>query len=153
MTDSKDHVLIVEDDMATLYALKRLFRSQGWQVSSSRTIEKALVQLESPPDWIVLDLGLIDGSGEEVLRYVREAGFPTRVAVVSGLLGPASLHGLKLLKPDLLLTKPIHFDDLLVACSRPPAAHISSHEILDQPTSAQEPPVEAKFGPAAPGNH
>ncbi|SIO39053.1 Response regulator receiver domain-containing protein [Singulisphaera sp. GP187] len=137
MMDRKDRVLIVEDDMATLYALKRLFQGQGWQVSSSRSIEKALVQLDSPPDWIVLDLGLIDGSGEEVLRYVREAGIPSRVAVVSGLLGPASLPGLKSLKPDLMLTKPIHFDELLVACGTPAARSIPP-ATLDRPTAAPE---------------
>ncbi len=29
MTESKEHVLIVEDDMAMLFALERLFQSQG----------------------------------------------------------------------------------------------------------------------------
>ncbi|AGA24649.1 response regulator transcription factor [Singulisphaera acidiphila] len=155
MMDGKDHVLIVEDDLATLYALERLFQSQGWQVSSSRTIENALTQLESPPDWIVLDLGLIDGNGEDVLRYVREAGIPSRVAVVSGLIGPASLPGLRPLKPDVLLMKPIHFEDLLVACETPtspsaPAAHEAL--ALNRPKSTQNPvatpgKVPAKDGP------
>ena len=147
MRDSKDHVLIVEDDMATLYALTRLFQGQGWQVSSSRTIEKALVELESPPDWIVLDLGLIDGNGEDVLRYVREAGLPSRVAVVSGLIGPASLPGLKPLKPDVLLTKPIHFEDLLAACEAP-ASRSTSHGTSDRQTPAQNPLAASEKAPA-----
>lgn len=139
MTESKEHVLIVEDDMAMLFALERLFQSEGWQVSSSRTIEHALTQLESPPDWIVLDLGLIDGSGEEVLRYVREAGMPSRVAVVSGHIDPSSVLDLKPWKPDVLLPKPIHFEDLLAAC-----------EALGS-ENRQPPPTESpKFAPGIP---
>lgn len=109
-------VLLVEDDMATLYALTRLFETQGWDVSSSRSIETALTQLDSPPDWIVLDLGLADGNGEEVLRYVRKKDIPSRVAVVSGLITPERLSHLKPLRPDALLEKPTPFDDLLRAC-------------------------------------
>ncbi len=90
----------------------------------------------------MLDLGLIDGSGEEVLRYVREAGMPSRVAVVSGHIDPSSILGLKPWKPDVLLTKPIHFEDLLAACEahgsedRQPA----SDQVAESPRWGSHPP-------------
>lgn len=114
--DPRNRVLIVEDDLATLYALQRLFRAQGWLVRSSRTVGDAIAELEAPPTWIVLDLMLPDGSGEEVLRHVRESRLSTRVAVVSGLPEVANLPGLKPLNPDVTMAKPIHFEDLLAAC-------------------------------------
>jgi DNA-binding response OmpR family regulator len=114
--DPRNRILIVEDDLATLYALERLFRSQGWSVRASRTVEEALAQLDVPPNWIVLDLELPDGSGEEVLRHVRDSRSSARVAVVSGTPELDSLPSLKPLKPDVVMAKPIHFEDLLAAC-------------------------------------
>lgn len=116
--DGSGRVLIVEDDLGSLYALRTLFLHHGWDVSLSRTVAGALTSLDPPPDWIILDLELADGDGEEVLCHVREAGIPSRVAVVSGMLDGSRLAGLELLKPDLVRGKPISFGELLEACER-----------------------------------
>lgn len=115
-------VLIVEDDLATLFVMRRLFAQRGWNVSQSKSVADSLGLLDPPPSWIVLDLGLADGDGEDVLRHVRGAGLPTRVAVVSGNLDPHRIQGLQALKPDLLFEKPIKFDELIDACGSPPPA-------------------------------
>lgn len=118
-TMEAQRVLIVEDDLATLFVMRRLFTQRGWKVSQCKTVAATLDQLDPPPDWIILDLGLADGDGEDVLRHVRQAGIPSRVAVVSAGLDPHRIQGLKPLKPDLLLAKPISFDALLDACAGP----------------------------------
>src|SRR5262245_9091474 len=109
-------VLIIEDDLATLYALGSLFEHDGWEVTQSRTIAGGIAQLQPPPDWIVLDMGLADGDGHDVLRHLRAAAIPSRVAILSGLLDEDRVAGLKSYSPDLMLQKPIQFADLLAAC-------------------------------------
>ncbi len=110
-------ILIVEDDLANLYALRAMFEREGWQVGESKTAAATLAQLDPPPDWIVLDLGLADGDGEDVLRYVREAGIASQVAIVSGRLDPERIARLRTLRADVLFEKPIRFEELLKACT------------------------------------
>jgi two-component system KDP operon response regulator KdpE len=110
-------ILIVEDDLATLYTLRAMFDRAGWDVSSARTLAGALVSLVPAPEWIVLDLGLADGDGEEVLRSVRESGIGTRVAVFSGALDHERIARLAPWRPDLVIAKPIAFTKLLEAVS------------------------------------
>lgn len=109
-------ILIVEDDLALLFALRALFERHGCEVSESRTVAGAIVLLDPPPDWIILDLGLADGRGEDVLLQVRSAGIPTRVAIVSAMLDAERIAGLRPLRPDVLLGKPVSFERLLRAC-------------------------------------
>lgn len=109
-------ILIVEDDLAHLYALRTLFEREGWQVSESRTLAGALAQLDPPPDWIILDLGLADGDGEVLLDHVRGAGLPSRVAVVSSKLDAERIARLQPLKPEAILEKPVPFETLRKVC-------------------------------------
>jgi DNA-binding NarL/FixJ family response regulator len=109
-------ILIVEDHRATLSALRVLFQARGWEVSDSRTAAGAVGLLEPPPAWIVLDLGLSDGDGEEFLRLVRERRIPSRVIVVSGLLDPERVERLVRLKPEAIRAKPIAFAELEAIC-------------------------------------
>jgi DNA-binding response OmpR family regulator len=116
MTEGADHVLIVEDNLSMLYALRTQFEAFGWKVTLSRTVDLALGQLDPVPDWIILDLWLPDGDGEEVLRHVRQAGVPSRVAVISAGLDSERIASLAPLRPDLVIPKPISFAGLLEAC-------------------------------------
>lgn len=118
---SAPRVLIVEDDLAALFALKRLFQEHGWSIGASRTVTEAVAMLDSPPDWIVLDLALPDGNGDEILRHVRESGIPSRIAVLSGWPAVENLPQLEKLRPDVVLAKPIRFESLLRALEIPSA--------------------------------
>src|SRR4051794_32877114 len=115
MESARSRVLIVEDDLATLYALQALFLHRGWNVSLSRTVAGALAQLVPPFDWIILDLELTDGDGEEVLRHMRETGIPSRVVVLSAVQDPERHEDLKPLRPDRVLPKPVRFRQILGA--------------------------------------
>ncbi len=72
---NRQRLLLVEDDPAiartTAYALER----EGFTVSHSLTLTDARAQLRSaPPDLLVLDIGLPDGSGLDLCRELRQSG-------------------------------------------------------------------------------
>ena len=65
-------LLLVEDDAAIRGALIRTLTERGHAVASTPNAMDALRQvLETPPDLVLLDLGLPDLSGYEALRMVR----------------------------------------------------------------------------------
>jgi len=65
-------LLVVEDDAAIRSALIRALTEGGHAVTSSPGAMPALRQvLETPPDLVLLDLGLPDLSGYEALRMIR----------------------------------------------------------------------------------
>ena len=109
-------ILVVEDDAASREALRRLFVHKGWIVSVARTLTEAMAKLDSPPHCILLDLMLPDGPGEEVLRKVREAKLPSKVAVCTGTNDPVRLALVKGMDPTALFQKPIDFDQVCRAC-------------------------------------
>jgi DNA-binding response OmpR family regulator len=65
-------LLVVEDDAAIRSALSRALTERGHAVSSVPTAMLALrLVLDCPPDLVILDLGLPDLDGYEVLRMLR----------------------------------------------------------------------------------
>jgi two-component system, OmpR family, KDP operon response regulator KdpE len=68
-------VLIVDDEPAIRRLLRTSLAAQGYRIVEAATGAEALAQTKAqPPDLIVLDLGLPDMDGLEVIRLVREAG-------------------------------------------------------------------------------
>jgi two-component system KDP operon response regulator KdpE len=65
-------VLVVDDEPQILRALRTSLRGAGYDVETAETAEQALALLAAnPPDAVVLDLVLPDGSGIEVCRELR----------------------------------------------------------------------------------
>ena len=70
-------ILIVEDDLPTRTFLADNLTADGYDLLVAATLRDALRTLEyHHVDLAVVDLGLPDGSGLELLRKVREAGGP-----------------------------------------------------------------------------
>src|ERR1700750_3126527 len=68
-------LLIVDDDRPLRDALRRALSLAGYDVETSAGGKDALLRLDaSPPDAIVLDVGLPDVDGLEVCRRLRAAG-------------------------------------------------------------------------------
>ncbi|SEF67248.1 DNA-binding response regulator, OmpR family, contains REC and winged-helix (wHTH) domain [Nonomuraea solani] len=73
-------ILLIEDDVAIRTALSRGLRELGHAVSSSPTaLEGLRLAVQDRPDLIVLDLGLPDLDGVELLRMLRAV---SRVPVI-----------------------------------------------------------------------
>jgi two-component system, OmpR family, KDP operon response regulator KdpE len=69
---SKSRVLVVDDEPQILRALETNLRGAGYEVDTAATAEAALATAAMrPPDAVILDLVLPDGSGTEVCRELR----------------------------------------------------------------------------------
>lgn len=118
MMDGSDAaVLIVDDDALTRFALKRLLARQGWKVLTAATVAEGIESLGSAPACVILDLKLPDGSGERVLRRIRETGIGSRVVVNTATEDQALLEAVRQLHPDAIIRKPVEMKQLLKACS------------------------------------
>jgi DNA-binding response OmpR family regulator len=86
MTDTRQRVLVVDDDPALAAGLGELLSQEGYRVSivheGRAAIEKASGR---PPDLVILDVQLPDRSGFEVLRQLRAAGFRRKILMLSSL--------------------------------------------------------------------
>lgn len=107
-------VMIVEDDRPTRAAMRRILAFAGHDVRAVETMADGLAGLSWPPDCVILDLMLPDGSGLAVLRRVRDEGLPTRVALCTAADNPAVLAEAAGLRPDRTIIKPCNVDALLV---------------------------------------
>jgi two-component system, OmpR family, KDP operon response regulator KdpE len=69
----KTRVLVVDDEAAILRFLKPALEANGYDFLTAGTAAEAAKQIAaSAPDIVVLDLGLPDADGKEVIRRVRE---------------------------------------------------------------------------------
>jgi DNA-binding response OmpR family regulator len=95
MTDDASTILVVEDDDATRAFLADNLAADGYDLLTADCARDALRLLETKyPDLAVVDVGLPDGSGLELVRRVRSAdGVASRIdpnvplLVLSGLRG------------------------------------------------------------------
>jgi two-component system, OmpR family, KDP operon response regulator KdpE len=79
-------VLVVDDEPQILRALGTNLRGAGYEVATATTVEEALsAAAMRPPDAVVLDLVLPDGSGIDVARELRSwSAAPILVLTVVG---------------------------------------------------------------------
>ena len=107
-------VLIVDDEPAIRRFLRTGLNAQGYQTDEAETGEQALAVLaRSRIDVLVLDLGLPDLDGLEVLKRVREGGATIPVVVLSSRSDePMKVKALDLGADDYV-TKPFGMDELL----------------------------------------
>jgi two-component system, OmpR family, KDP operon response regulator KdpE len=106
-------VLIVEDEPALLRALRIDLRARGYEVTTASAGREALVEAaRRPPDAVLLDLGLPDLDGTEVIRELRGwSGVP--VIVLSGRAGSGDKIGALDAGADDYVTKPFAIEELL----------------------------------------
>lgn len=78
------HILLVEDDPAIARTVAFALQREGWTVTHSVLLQDARSQLARRTcQALVLDLGLPDGNGLDVLRELRLAGDTVPVLILS----------------------------------------------------------------------
>lgn len=110
---TESSVLVVEDEWPIRHLLKVSLTASGYRVVEADSRGEALQCLEGElPDLVLLDLGLPDGSGLDVLRHLREEHrTPVIVLSVQGA-EKTKIEALDLGADDYL-TKPFSVDELL----------------------------------------
>ena len=69
----KTRVLVVDDELAILRFLKPALEANDYEMVSSGTVAEALRRIAADaPDIVLLDLGLPDGDGKQVIQRARE---------------------------------------------------------------------------------
>ena len=106
-------VLIVEDQPELLRALSINLRARQYDVLTARTGREALaVAARNPPDAVILDLGLPDIDGTEVIVELRRWS-KAPIIVLSGRSSPGDKIGALDVGADDYVTKPFAMAELL----------------------------------------
>jgi two-component system, OmpR family, KDP operon response regulator KdpE len=106
-------VLVTDDDQQLLRALRINLSVRGYEVSTAATGSAALrVAAEHPPDVVILDLGLPDISGVEVIAGLR-GWMSAPVIVLSARTDSADKVEALDAGADDYITKPFGMDELL----------------------------------------
>jgi two-component system, OmpR family, KDP operon response regulator KdpE len=70
---SDSRVLVIDDETAILRFLKPALEANNYEMSSAGTVAEGIKRIASEgPDIVLLDLGLPDGDGKDVIRRARE---------------------------------------------------------------------------------
>lgn len=111
-------VLLVEDDRDLRHTLKDALTVEGYDVIASASASDAAAVLRhatagaSDLDLVILDLGLPDGDGADVLRLIREV-HAMPVLIISARQHDAEKVGLLDAGADDYLVKPFSISELL----------------------------------------
>jgi two-component system KDP operon response regulator KdpE len=110
---SGPRVLVVDDEAQILRALRTSLRGAGYEVETADTAEHALAAAAMrPPEAVILDLVLPDGTGTEVCRELRMWS-SAPVIVLSAVGEEAEKVAALDAGADDYVTKPVGIDELL----------------------------------------
>ena len=106
-------ILVVDDEPPIRKLLRMGLSTQGYEVLEASNGKIALEMLGQNPDLIILDLGLPDIQGLELLRKIRERNEGVPVVVLSSRGDEAGKVQALDLGADDFVTKPFGMDELL----------------------------------------
>jgi two-component system KDP operon response regulator KdpE len=106
-------VLVVDDEPPIRKLLRMGLTAQGYQTLEAANGKAALDLLKDAPDQIILDLGLPDTLGHDLLRTIRARNEGVPVIVLSSRGDEASKVQALDLGADDYVTKPFGMDELL----------------------------------------
>lgn len=114
-----EQLLIVEDDVVLQLSLSAMLRRVGYDILSAGSVAEARVQLlQERPVVLLLDLGLPDGSGFDILSQLKAApDSPLVIVTTASDSITTAIEALRLGAFDYL-TKPINYDLLRNALGR-----------------------------------
>ena len=123
--------LVIEDDPATARGLARIVSGYG-EAFVSATAREAERLLESSSNWsaILVDLGLPDGSGLDVLAHARGANALTPIMVLTGCTEAATINAAHDLGAHYVV-KPVESDRIARFVAGAIKIPVTSHRALE----------------------
>lgn len=106
-------VLVVDDEPPIRKLLRMGLGTQGYQTLDAPNAKTALELLEQAPDLVILDLGLPDMQGMELLKRVRERNAHVPIVVLSSRGDETAKVEALDLGADDYVTKPFGIEELL----------------------------------------
>lgn len=114
MTTAPVRVLVIDDEPPIRRFLRTSLSAQGYHVLEAENGSAALALIaRNPPDVIVLDLGLPDIDGVEIIRRLRDDDSTVPVIVLSSRVDERGKVQALDLGADDYVTKPFGTDELL----------------------------------------
>ncbi len=113
MTATPLKVLIVDDEPPIRKLLRLGLSTQGYDILDASNGKTALALLESKPDLVILDLGLPDMQGLDLLAAIRARNETVPIVVLSSRGDEAGKVQALDLGADDYLTKPFGMEELL----------------------------------------
>ncbi len=114
MSAGDTKILVVDDEPAIRKLLRTGLQTQGFQISDAPSARFARAALdEGIPDLIILDLGLPDASGLDLLREWQARRLDVPVVVLSSRTDEAGIVQALELGADDYVTKPFGMNELL----------------------------------------
>jgi two-component system KDP operon response regulator KdpE len=113
MTATPIRVLVIDDEAAIRKLLRMGLSSQGYEIVEAANGKEALRLLSENPALIILDLGLPDIQGHELLRMIRGRSESVPIVVLSSRGDEAGKVRALDCGADDYVTKPFGTDELL----------------------------------------
>src|SRR5687767_14299100 len=105
--------VIVDDDESCRTLLDKFLRVRGHVTGCAATLAEARLMLPGECKRVILDLNLPDGQGTELLRQIRDANLPIKVAVTTGMSDRLVFAEVSKLQPDAFFVKPVDLMELM----------------------------------------
>jgi CheY-like chemotaxis protein len=113
--ESKNRILLVEDDADTRSALAMLFEIEGFEVITAADGEEAYLHaVKERPDLIVTDINMPKVDGLSLIKMIREDGRTSSIPIVAvSAIDKEHLNQAKELGAIAVAQKPIEYDQFL----------------------------------------
>ncbi|MCX5494528.1 response regulator transcription factor [Kaistia dalseonensis] len=107
-------ILVVDDEPAIRRLLRAGLSTQGYEIVEAATLAEARTAVvRDAPDLVILDLGLPDGSGRDLLIEWRAAGLVIPVVILSSRTDETGIVEALDLGADDYVTKPFGINELI----------------------------------------
>jgi DNA-binding response OmpR family regulator len=138
-------ILVVDDDIQLLRALRINFTARGYDIRTACDGKTALrTAADHPPDVVVLDLGLPDLDGTDVITQLRTFTTVPIIVLSARTDSTDKVHALDRGADDYV-TKPFGVEELM--------ARVRAPDRMEHPRSARAPPRPAGQPTPAPDPH
>lgn len=117
--NQKERLLVVDDDENTRLVYEEILSEEGYFVETASTLESAVEELEKASyDLVLADLRLPDGSGLDLLGFIRDSEIPAEVIIVTGYASVENTIEALNRGAFAYMQKPVNMEELKIFIAR-----------------------------------